>query len=90
MPLIMMVDKINIVKCCLDASYEIHTDYRSHIGATISLVWVSVSSMSKRQNINSRILTEAELIGADDVIPGLLWSRYFIEVQYFNVEEEVM
>ena len=81
MPVIMMVDKIKIVKCWLDASYEIHTDYRSHIGATISLGWVSVSSMSKRQNLNSRILTEAELIGADDVIPGLLWSRYFIEVQ---------
>ena len=46
--------------------------------------------MSNRQNLNSRILIEAELIGADDVIPGLLWSRYFIEVQDFNVEEEVM
>ena len=85
-----MVDKINIVKCWVDASYEIRTDYWIHIGYKISLVWVSVSSMSKRQNINSRILTEAELIGEDNVIPGLLWSRYFIEVQYFNVEEEVM
>ena len=78
MPLIMMVEKINIIKCWVDASYDIHTDYRSHIGATISLGWVSLSSMSKRQKINSRISTEAELIGADNVIPGFQWSRYFI------------
>ena len=89
-PLIMMVDKINIVKCWVDASYEIHTDYRSHIGATISLGWVSVYIMSKRKNLNSRILTEAELIGAEDMIPGFIWSRYFIEVKWFNVEETVM
>ena len=71
-PLIMMVDKLNIFKCWVDASYEIHTDYRNLIGATISLGWVSVFSMSKREKINSRILTDAELIGADNVIPGFL------------------
>ena len=76
--LIMMVDKLNILKMWVDASYAMHTDYRSHIGATISLGWVSLSSMSKRQKLNSRISTEAELIGADNVIPGFLWSRYFI------------
>ena len=69
----MMVDKINILKCWVDASYEMHTDYWSHIGATISLLWVSVSSMSKRKKLNSMILTDAELIRAENVIPGFLW-----------------
>ena len=90
MLLIMMVEKLNIVKCWMDASYMMHTDCRSHIGETISLGWISVYSMSKRQHINSKISTEAELIGMDYVIPGFLWSIYFIEVQGFNVEEVIM
>ena len=49
-----------------------------------------VASMSKRQNKNSIISTEEELIGADDVLPAFLWSRYFIEAQEFEVEEAVM
>ena len=35
----------------------------------MSLGWVSVNRMSKRQKTNSRISTEAELIGADNVLP---------------------
>ena len=75
MPLIMMVGKLNIVKCCVYASYTRHTALRPHTGYRLFLGSVSLYSMSKRQNINSRISAEAELIGADGVIPGFLWSR---------------
>ena len=81
MPFIMMAENLKIVKCWEDASYVMHTYCWIHIGATISLGWVSVSSMSKRQQFNSSILAEAELIGADDIISGFLCSIYFIEVQ---------
>ena len=33
---------------------------------------------------------EAELIRADDVLSELLWSRYFIELQGFEVDEAVI
>ena len=32
----------------------------------------------KTAKINTKISMEAEIIGADDVLPGLLWTRYFI------------
>ena len=81
---------MNIVKWWVDLSYEIHPDCRSHTGEKISLGWGLVASMSKRQNINPRGSTEAELIGEDDVLPVSLCSRYFIEAQRFKAEEEVM
>ena len=38
-----------------------------------------IISTSKKQELNTKKLTEAELIGADDVMPQILWTRYFWE-----------
>ena len=35
-------------------------------------------------------MTEAELLGADDVLPQLLWARYFIRVQGYYIDEIIM
>ena len=72
MSLILRVEKLKIVIWWLGASYAMHPDYRNHTGTTISLVWVLVDIMSKRQNLNLRSSTEAEIIWADDVLPALL------------------
>ena len=74
----------------MDTSNAIHPDCKSHTGATISLGWRLVSSMSKRQKINPRSSTEVELIKDDDVLPEFLWSRYFIEAKGLEVKEAVM
>ena len=36
-----------------------------------------IISTSKKQELNTKKLTEAGLIGADDVMPQILWTRYF-------------
>ena len=36
-----------------------------------------IISTSKKQELNTKKLTEAELIGADDVMPQILWTGYF-------------
>ena len=46
--------------------------------------------MSKRQTVNSICSKEAELIGADNVLPAFLWLRYFIDAQKLNVKEAVI
>ena len=74
------MDRLNIVKCWMDVSYAMHLDFQSHTGMMMSLGWVLVVSMTKRQKKNSRISTEAELIREDKVLTEFLWSRYFIEV----------
>ena len=90
MPLILRVDNLNIVKLWVDASYAMHPDCRNHTGAKMSLGWVSVSSMPKRQKLNSRRWIEAELIGSDNVLPAFLWPGYFIGAQGFKVAEAFM
>jgi hypothetical protein len=41
-----------------------------------------------RRSIQS--LTESELAGADDAMPQMMWTRYFIEAQGFKVEECIL
>ena len=47
-----------------------------------------VRQSSCRRNKNQH--AESYIFGADDTLPGFHWTRYFIEVQGFTVDEYVM
>jgi hypothetical protein len=49
-----------------------------------------VYSTLMRQKLNTKSLTEAELVGVDDVMPLVLWTRYFLQVQGYEVCENKM
>jgi hypothetical protein len=89
LPLILRADNLNIIKWWVDASYACHGDCQGHTGATMSLGKGSVSSMSKKQKINTRSSTESELVGADDTMPGVMWTRYFMEAQGHGIKENI-
>ena len=44
-----------------------------------------VSSFSTNQIINRKSFTEYTLIGVYDATEKILWSRYFIEAQGYNI-----
>ena len=46
--------------------------------------------MSKNQKLNTKISTEDVLIGADDVIPQMLWTKYLIEAQGYVIDKNIM
>jgi hypothetical protein len=87
MPLILRAESLNVIKWWVDASFATHDNCRGHTGATMSMGKGSVIGMSKKQKINTRSSTESELVGADDAIPQMMWTRYFLEGQGYNVEE---
>jgi hypothetical protein len=49
-----------------------------------------MSSMSKKQKIDTRSSTEAEIVGADDAMPQSMWMKYFIEVQGQGISENIL
>ena len=49
-----------------------------------------MQSMSRKQKLNSRSSTEAELIGVDDAITQVLWTRLFMEEQGYPIEENIV
>ena len=50
----------------------------------------SIISISKKQKLNTKNLTEAEIIRADDAMPQILWTRYLLEAQGYRIEENIL
>jgi hypothetical protein len=83
-------DDVRIVKWWVDASYAVHNDLKSHTGGTMSLGKGSIYSASKTQRLNTKSSTEAELVGVDDVSAQILWTRYFLEGQGYDVKDNTL
>lgn len=49
-----------------------------------------VFSSSVRQKLNTRSSTEAELVGVHDFMPQILWTRYFLEDQGYEVKDNII
>jgi hypothetical protein len=74
----------------VDASFAVHRDFKSHTGMTISLGKGSPISGSWRQKLNTKSSTEAELVGVDDRMHVIVWTRNFLIDQGFNIQDIVV
>jgi hypothetical protein len=83
-------DDSQTIKWYVDAAFAVHYDFKSHTGATMTLGKGVLISVSSKQKSNARSSTEAELIGVDDVITKILWTRLFIEAQGFTVKTNIV
>jgi hypothetical protein len=91
LPLTLEADwDLHIIKWWVDASYGTHPDMKSHTGATMSLGKGAVYSTSTRQKLNTISSTEAELVGIADVMPMVIWTRYFLEGQGYKVTDNIV
>ena len=50
----------------------------------------AIQSISTKQKLNTKSSTEAELVGADDVLGQLLWTRNFLEHQGYTSKETIL
>ncbi len=83
-------DNTYIIKQWVHASFVVHQDLRSHTGGTMTMGKESVYSTSTRQKLNTNSLTEAKLLGVDDVMPMIVWTKYFLESQGYEIQDSKM
>ena len=83
-------DSLKIIKHYVDASFAVHPDFRSHTGSTMTMGDGAMLVKSSKQKLNSRSSTEAELIGVDDAITMILWTKLFMEAQVYVIEENII
>ena len=50
----------------------------------------AVVSVSKRQKLNTKSSTKAELVGVDDVLPQVIWTRNFLLAQGWGVHKSIV
>ena len=63
---------------------------KSHTGAVMTLGKGAIYGSSTRQRINTKSSTESELVAVNDVMPQILWTRYFLESQGYKVHDSVL
>jgi hypothetical protein len=90
MPLTLEADGSNVIKWWADASYAVHPDMRSHTGGVLSLGKGAIYGTACRQKLGTKSSTEAELVGVSDLLPQVIWTRYFLEAQGYGVNESVV
>jgi hypothetical protein len=78
-------NNMNIVKWWVDASFAVHPDMRSHTGAMMTMGGGAIYASSTRQKINTRSSTEGELVGVNDTMPQIVWTRNFLEAQGYKM-----
>ena len=90
LPLILGADGTGIVKWFVDASFAVHPNMRSHTGGALTLGRGCPVVTSTKQKLNTRSSTEAELVGVDDLMPSILWTRNFLKAQGYAVTENIL
>ena len=63
---------------------------RSHSGGALSLGKGVMHAASRKQKLNTKSSTEAELVAVDDLMPQILWTRYFLTAQGFQVNDNIL
>jgi hypothetical protein len=89
MPLILSANGSGILKWWVDASFAVHPNMRGHSGGVLSLERVFPIVSSTKQKLNTRSSMETEIVGADDFMPAIYWTRYFMKGQGYGVKDNV-
>ena len=50
----------------------------------------AIASISKKQGMNTRSSTEAEVVAADEIVGPMLWTRQFLEAQGYKIKENIL
>ena len=73
--LILKADDTQTINWYIDAAFGAHDDMKSYTGACMTLGKGMICTFSNKQKVNSRSLTEAELIAVDDKVLKVMWTN---------------
>ena len=82
LPLLIGWDESGVLIWSVDAAFAVHKDMRSHTGAALTMGKRAMLSLSTKQKINTKSSTEAELVGVDDTMNFVVWSKLFFDWQF--------
>lgn len=88
--LILAADDLHVIKWYVDCAFAVHPDFKSHTGGSMTYGQGAPVSMSRKQKLNTRSSTEAELVGPDDLSTLILWTKLFMESQGYPIEKNIL
>ena len=86
----LLADNLGIIKWFIDALHAIRNDCKGHTGAKLTLGSGTITSLSQKQKIDGKSSIEAKLIAVDEALPQILWTRYFMEGQGYDITKNTL
>ena len=85
LPLTLGANGSGILKWHIDGSFTVHPDMKGHTGAGLTMGrGFPITASTKQES------TKSELVGVDDVMQAVLWTRLFMEAQGYSVQENIV
>ena len=69
--------KTSFIKWHVDAEFVVHSDFKLHTEATLTVGKGAIVYLTQKQKLNMKSSTEAELVGVDDVSSLILRTNIF-------------
>jgi hypothetical protein len=90
MPLVLSANCLTLSCWWVDAAYAVHHDCKGHTGAGMSFGQGMAVSYSWKQKVMTKSSTEVEFVGVDDTLGYMLWARYFMEEQGYDMDPSIL
>ena len=90
LPLILSIDKSGNINWYGDVEFAVHKYTRSHRGGIMTTGTVVAYVQSSKQKLNTNILSEANLVGVDNVLAQVIWTWYFLKEQGYEIHDNVI
>jgi hypothetical protein len=87
MLLILSLDGMGILEWWVDGSFAVHPNMRDHTGGGMTMGLGCPLSSSTKQKLNTRSSMESEVVGVNDLMPAIKWTRNFLQTQGYGVKE---
>ena len=72
--LTLRADSSGCLKWHCDAAFMLHNDFRSRTGSTFLMGDGPITSLSRKQGMNTRSSTKTEVVAADKIISPMIWT----------------
>ncbi len=90
LPLILGATSGGVLHWYVDAAFAVHPNMRGHSRGAMTLGFRFLISSSGKQKLNLRSLTESKLVGIDDIMSLIIWSRNFLKAQVYVVVDYIL
>ena len=73
-PLVLRAKGSGCLKWHCDTASALHNDFKSHTGSTFLMADGAITSLSRKQGMNTRSFTEVEVVPTDEFISAMIWT----------------
>ena len=74
----------------VDASFNVYKDMSNNTGFFMNMVTVGSYVQYIKQKLTTKSSNEADLVVLDNVLNQVIWTRYFLKEQGYEIHDNVV